>query len=144
MQSKMTEKEFLRRVREPYETRRLPVPPDPGTIALEVAREAGLEFAPEPSPLPSELLAGDGNYVTWRHGAGFWTAWSAAERVAAHLCDPKEISLAAVARYNAYPRLRGRASLLVEAVRDRLGEVTQGYLETEAAYLESVLAKGPK
>lgn len=89
-----------------------------------------LEFAPEPK-LPERLDMVSGHAMA--HG---WSAWQESERNDCPF-DPLAVSLAAVARYNAYPKLWKAARAAVDAWGK---QGVLGAMDNLAAELE----KGPK
>lgn len=131
---KMTEKEFesavAARVGEQVDARF-----DISRIAREVAKEAGLEFAPEPVATLDSLEVSDlgGEHAYLGIPRGF---------------PSKEVKLAtltaAAARYNAYPGLREKAESLCSLIRSNFAPGSQRYVEAEIHALEVELAKGPK
>lgn len=131
MNSKMTEKEFRERIRFRVE-RNL----DGVEVAVQAAREAGLEFAPEPVKLPEILL--------WQHGNWWVQVDGKPSKFLGDLSERDATLRTAADRYNAYPGLQRKAQALVDAVRDSLAPARQVYVEEEAAALEDELAKGPK
>lgn len=132
MQSKMTEKEFRNELRRLYEIAA------PEEVVVAMIKRAGLEFAPEPLPIPEELIFYNGELVpgsvVGRAGVlGTWAFPPEAHRAAA-------LQLAAK-RYRAYPGLRAAAERVLQEVRHC---ATQRDYAAAAAELEAELAKGPK
>lgn len=140
MNSKMTEKEFIDEV-----GRRVNAQGYVLTIPIQVsirdtAREAGLEFAPEPVKLPEILL--------WRH-LNWWVQvdGKASSRLFAdlHASERDEIFRTAAERYNAYPGLFKAANLLAGRVGYFLqSSIVDSDVRCACEALNEVLAGGPK
>lgn len=131
MNSKMTEKEF----REKIAARLKDFASSNEDDAVEVAREAGLKFAPEPVKLPKTLELDPRGFLQ-PFGTGLY-GW-----------DTEEVRAAAYAvardRYNNYPDIYTAADALCSLVRSHLSPATQSYVESEVRTLEVRLVKGPK
>lgn len=143
MQSKMTEREFRERIAaSDREAAYL-------DNAVRVAREAGLEFAPEPVKLPERLrVTPNGAYLAYGDGDRPFLAiideFGSWDRAFADQTIIQATMTEAVARYNAHPGLRAAAEQLLFAIRDRLHPERQNYLAPQTLKLEDELAKGPK
>lgn len=130
---KMTEKEFMQRVAEELES--CPVDPVARVIA-RIAKEAGLEFAPEPVELPERVvLATTGlSAIVDAPGGGYVAHFPASELGKAYARTSTD-------RYNAYPGLRRALERLVASA---WGDNSIGQYSRALAEAEAELAKGPK
>lgn len=132
----MTEKDF----RESFRRRmRSSFTQSAEDIAVEAAREAGLEFAPALPALP-ERLEMDG----WHAGAVGYFAFAANNQGQAPF-DTVAVTTEAVRRYNTYPPLRAALAELAEAVAGKwqigaLGHKLTGALKAA----EAALAEAPE
>lgn len=137
MKSQMTEREFMERFAKIYGAEY--TGSNLRELVAAVAREAGLEFAPEPSKLP-ERIANVRDQTS--EGNGLWPAESF------HASYPREfwnlLYDEAVARYNAYPSLWRAAEVLAAALaaRDHPGitwheNIRHAYDDLRAALVES-------
>ncbi len=105
--------------------------------AVELAKRAGLEFAPEPVRLPERISYGPavdcgGNFNCHLYSEGDFRPRTREEHFA--------IYAAAKDRYNAYPGLRVAAEGLVKAIDNGF----KGLWEQWHINLKVELAKGPK
>lgn len=118
-----------------------------GQAAVEAARQAGLEFAPEPAKLPEQLLAGRcpvGQQLGMVLGTFIGIdAFDRLKFVCPH-GDAYELAQVIAARYNAYPALRAAAERVIQegdngADRNQYEPFTQAL-----GHLERTLLAGPK
>lgn len=145
MQSKMTEREFKNWLSNLFET-------SDGTYqddAAQVAREAGLEFAPEPVKLPERLeIRRVARTVPMREVTSLSAILILAPAEGCVVSEEQRDAFykAAVARYAAYPGLREAAERAVAEIEVLLGLTAHrlGMLESASADLSAELAKGPK
>lgn len=132
MQSKMTERDFRMVLQVAVMTG--------FDDAVKRAREAGLEFAPEPKlpeRLTPELSCGKPNWC-WLNEAGERVLDLSLSLTSSEKTREKEIVTAAFERANAYPGLRAAAENLVEHLRSK------DLYGLPITKLEAELAKGPK
>ena len=140
MQSKMTEREFREKITRLTNSREETTSADD---AVEVAREAGFEFAPEPVKLPERLEVYKDGRVGWVEDGVSWTAWEPVEQNSAPV-DPAKISEVALLRYNAYPGLREAAQQLLRVLGTMIVAGQTSDLMDAWRAVQAELAKGPK
>jgi hypothetical protein len=143
MQSKMTEKEFVEKVTYPYGRGAIGVSPEVVQHVVVCAREAGLEFAPEPVPVPESLIYVGGELVPGSLDAAAGTGSIGCWAFPPEIHRAAALRLAAT-RYRAYPGLRAAAQDLLYRIHQNLAPLTQQYLRDEVSELAAELAKGPK
>lgn len=140
MKRTMTEKEFRERMLAKWN---LPGRVnDVATDAVEVAREAGLEFAPEPLPLP-ERIANVRDQTS--EGNGLWPAESFHASYSQEFWN--RLYDEVVARYNAYSDMRTSTEKALRLMRRHMSLVFPFRPQEVSAALddlETELAKGPK
>lgn len=147
MNSKMTEKEFRARMSFFSLNRESTTLEDD---AVAVAREAGLEFAPEPVKLPERLEINSSGGRSRAQVVGPGKAWcfelievspDLAAAQGGMQEQRKAVFFAAVDRYNAYPGLYAAAEGLLDDYR---GRVTRRDRYLAVVALEDAMAKGSK
>lgn len=149
MQSTMTEKEYVTNFERIYGATYTGA--NLRAIVTQAARDAGLEFAPEPERLPERLVAEvdlprASGFCCWLDEKGKRVLDLSLSLARPEMMAQVEIVNAAFAKANAYPGLRGPAQRLAELITPSVqmvgGEIPE--LRSALADLRVALAKGPK
>lgn len=143
MKSQMTEKEFRKVL---LDKAGINVVSEYSDAAVAAARQAGMEFAPEPPAPASEIALSPGDKYLMDENQNFWAQldtppWTSVDN-GQRLTNARE----AVWRYKAYPALRAAAAELARQIKAQFAPGVPPFPPLRAALdaLEAALAEGPK